>query len=564
MEVFRAALVVAGLVVFAMPARAADDDDVLLEFHYSPVPLAQIAVWLEDTDGNFVTDVSVTQATGTLGIGNRPGRSDYLTSWRFPYGPRPGVLPVWAHARGKTYPRLIFHDDDPADVDSLGWHENSSSPEPYFCRPLSEVEHETIAYDTMTCPSPSTFQSDKGKFSSATSVYPPRADLTSFEPGHDHDDVRQFAELNDLDTVTQATPVGNVPEMSTLTLPEALADRPLVAALEINLENDENQHWSFERDDHYIDPRLSSYGVPLLGQPSIVYRVAFDPRERGFNTVAAYAGYGDLDGASGTLHPADDTISTAAGTGAGRLLDQTLAGQTFRFGVYSHGPASLPPDGSDWMGCSRIDLPPMGGFALEPVDFDRVRAHFIVPDFDGSSLKTVRLFYRIATSEMLNDENLGTAIQQVPSRDACSGPFEPGDAAWCEVDQLFGSTQYQIGLRYEDTCNNRSHVVADEVTTPQQKFATVEGLCFVATAAYGAPWATRVQALRWFRDLYLKSNPVGRALVRFYYDTSPPLARLLAASPLARSVTRAALAPLTDLAIHLTHPPGAPGALSPK
>src|SRR5690606_36765968 len=138
-----------------------------------------------------------------------------------------------------------------------------------------------------------------------------------------------------------------------------------------------------------------------------------------------------------------------------------------------------------------------------------------------------------------------TAMQQVPTESQCSGELHDGAAAWCDVDQLFGSTNYQIVLRYEDACNNRSPMSADAVTTPQQKYATVEGLCFVATAAYGAPWALRVQELRWFRELYLQRNPVGSRLVRLYYETSPRLARLLAASPVARSIARTTLAPRT-------------------
>ena len=114
----------------SLPSSAqAAEGEVLVEFHFQPVPDVQIAIWLEDADGNFVKDVLVTQATGTLGIGNRPGRDDFLSSWRFPYGPRKGVLPIWGHARGKSYPELVFHDDNPDDWDSLGWHENSSSPE---------------------------------------------------------------------------------------------------------------------------------------------------------------------------------------------------------------------------------------------------------------------------------------------------------------------------------------------------------------------------------------------------------------------------------------------------
>src|SRR5215470_8839731 len=103
---------------------AYDGDDVLVELHFQPVPNTQIAIWIADANGTVVQDVFVTQATGTLGIGNRPGLWNYLSSWRFPYGPRLSVLPVWAHARAKTYPALRYFDDqDDEYVNSLGWHE---------------------------------------------------------------------------------------------------------------------------------------------------------------------------------------------------------------------------------------------------------------------------------------------------------------------------------------------------------------------------------------------------------------------------------------------------------
>src|SRR5690606_844314 len=308
------------------PAAHAGQDDILLEIHFKPVPNAQIAIWLEDADGNFVADVFVTQATGRLGIGNRPGRWDFLSSWRFPYGPRTGVLPVWAHARGKTYPKLVFHDGDVADQESLGWHENTSSPEPYFCRPLSASEHDTIATDTMTCPSPATFQSDKGRFADGeTSVYPPRNDLTTFEDGHDSDDVPMLSVLNDLDAVTAATPMGDRSELVTAVISAALAEQgPLVVKLEINLAHDENSHWDFDRDgDHYVDPRLELYGIEYMGQPSVVYAVQLDATQAAFVGTDAYAGYGELDGRSGTIVPPDDTISTSGGSGADRLRRYT-------------------------------------------------------------------------------------------------------------------------------------------------------------------------------------------------------------------------------------------------
>src|SRR5690606_9674998 len=177
-------------------AEPSEDDEALLEFHFNPVDNLQVAIWLEDPEGNFLKDVFVTQATGKLGIGNRPGLPLFVSSWRAPYGPREMVLPIWAHHRGKTYPKIIFPDANTNNHTSLGFHEASSSPETYFCRPLTPTEDAAIV-DTMTCPSPATFQSDKGRFGDglAPSVYPPRNDLTSFEEGTDSAAAKTYADL---------------------------------------------------------------------------------------------------------------------------------------------------------------------------------------------------------------------------------------------------------------------------------------------------------------------------------------------------------------------------------
>jgi len=575
-----AALVAAAMVLGdAGPAQAAENEDVLVEFHYMPVPDLQVAIWLTDADGNFVQDVFVTQATGTLGIGNRPGRWDFLSSWRFPYGPRPQVLPVWAHARGKTYPALMFHDDDPADLNSLGWHENSSSAEPYFCRPLTDDEQTNLLdADVMSCPSPAVFQSDKGMFSTAdVSQYPPRNDLVTFEDGADHPDVLMFGGLNDLDAVTGATPGGEDPEMTTSVV--ALADAeagPLVAWIEVSLEHDENPDWEFDRDaDHYVDPRLSSYGIEYLGQPSVVYKLEFDPLQKAFTGTDAYVGYGEFEGTSGTLYPPDATISEANGSGADRLLMHEKNGEVFRFGVYSHGPGSgsVDPtggddgsdsgddgsedDGSDsgddggW-GCEITDLPPVDDFVLEPVSFDKVRVHFTVPVLAADAeVRRVTLYSRPGDMP-LTEDNASAAVQQVPTEADCGELPAPGVTTWCEVDQLFGNFDYQIGLRYEDVCSNKSALMAGATTTPAQEFATVEGACFVATAAWGASWTDRVAALRHFRDKYMRTSGFGAALVQFYYANSPMLAGAIADRPWARALARTALAPIADMAVVAT------------
>ena len=548
-----------GLIDLTGDANAASDDR-LIELHYKPVPNVQMAIWLEDKDGTWVQDVLVTQATGKLGIGNRPGLWNFVSSWRAPYGPRLSVLPIWAHRRGKTYPKVIFYDDNPANKESLGWHELTSSAEDYYCRPLTAAEHQTISVDTMTCPSPAVFQTDKGAFDGdATSVYPPRNDLLNFEDNADSPDARTYAALNDLDAVTAATPPGDRPEYVSALLPAAALERaPLTAWIEVSLEHDENPSYDYDREkDHAVDPRLDTYGVEYLGQPSVVYKLAFDPHTRGFTGTSNYAGHGDWNGATGTIHPPSKTISTSAGSGADRLLQYTLHGETFRFGVYAYGDdQDGDTDDDGWGHCDFHPLPAVTDLSLEGLGFDKVRVHYTVPAQADPDFALARVNVHLLTGEQpLTPERLDAA--HLPPFTVVSDGG-PGMPSTLDVEQLWGNYTYQIGLTYQDKCGNTSDLATAAITTEAQKFQQVEGFCFIATAAYGAPWVAQVQALRWFRDAYLKASPIGRDLVRFYYAYSPPLARVVHHQPVLRGMVRVVLQPIADLARGARPTPGDP------
>jgi len=67
--------------------------------------------------------------------------------------------------------------------------------------------------------------------------------------------------------------------------------------------------------------------------------------------------------------------------------------------------------------------------------------------------------------------------------------------------------------------------------------------CFIATAAYGIPMAEEIGILREFRDEYLLTNPLGQALVGFYYRISPPVAEFITEHPSLKPIVRAALLP---------------------
>lgn len=556
----------------ANSARDAAADSIVLELYYKPSADLQIAVWLEDDKGKHFRDLFITQATGRLGIGNRPGIWNFLSSWRAPYGPRPSVLPVWAHRRDVTYPKVIFHDND--TTDSLGFHERTSSKENYFCRPLTATEQRNIL-DTMTCPSPQVFQTDKGRFDPGgkTSVYPPRNDLSEFEAKADHADAKRFDRVNDLDSISGATPSGEQLQRIALTLSRAqLAERgitgKMTAWIEVNLERDENDNYKYSRDkDHFVDRRLKDYGVPYLGQPAVSYRVQFDPRKSGVYSTQKYAGYASWKGANGKLLPPDDSISDTPGSGAGRLLDFELEKNQGRFAIKvnagsSSGSGSGKNGPTDNHDCSENALKPVQDLEARALAFDRVELSFRVPQTKGDNFAVgkVRAHYQHATKA--KEFDLGKAVEasSIPpmcghagtegkTGDECMS-LTPGGKQKVLVDSLWGNYTYTFAVAYEDRCGKGSSIKKIELTTPKQEYQQLESFCFVATAAYGASWVDKVWALRRFRDDVLRPSTLGNDLIHFYYSYGPALAKIIDSHELLRSEARHLLAPMAKLALH--------------
>jgi len=71
----------------------------------------------------------------------------------------------------------------------------------------------------------------------------------------------------------------------------------------------------------------------------------------------------------------------------------------------------------------------------------------------------------------------------------------------------------------------------------QNNLQRAKSSCFIATAAYGTPFAEEVDVLRLWRDETLLKSSVGRKLVGLYYRTSPPLARLIESRPALKCAT---------------------------
>ena len=81
-----------------------------------------------------------------------------------------------------------------------------------------------------------------------------------------------------------------------------------------------------------------------------------------------------------------------------------------------------------------------------------------------------------------------------------------------------------------------------------------EQACFIATAVYGTPLAEEIGILRQFRDEFLITNPIGRALVTIYYRLSPPVAGFISRHRTLRTVVRGCLVnPAVNISKSLQH-----------
>jgi hypothetical protein len=481
----------------------------------------QIVMWIEKPTGEFVSTVFITQQTGRFGIGNRPGRYDFNSGPNWPYGRRITVFPVWAHRHGMTFPELEFQSGTDDDLSHMA---GQSSHEMHFCRPLEQNEPQ---WDAATCSSPAF--TDKGKFGSAMSLYPPRADVIP-TAGTDSPSVPMYKSMNPFDAISAATPHLGVSTEVSWPIPPELAIGDYVMFVEVSLEQDFNATYNATA---YPPPDVAygTYGVPYRGQPSVVYQVPFKITDGETTAIANdYVGYGDPAGGA-TLHPPDATItSNAPNSGALRLLMTSKDGDMFRVRVKARSEHdSIAPSAPSNMVAS---APQSSGATLS----------FLAPGDDGliGTVQGYDVRY-LQGNVAITDDNFASANEITFD----GTPVPAGQEQALTLKNLLPETEYTVAVRAFDNCGNTSPIVTTTFVTAERQQGEVDA-CFIATAAYGSVLANDVELLRRFRDSLLKHSVLGELAVETYYTFGPPVAGVIGESDLLRATARDLLSPIVD------------------
>ena len=249
------AALLAAATQLAAPA-AADPQCRVVDLDMQPSERLQIVAWLEDSAGNYIETLFITDAIGRRGIGNRPGRYDFNSGPRWPYGRRTTTFPIWSNRHGQDFPMVVFQN---VDENNLSHPFSQSSQETFFCRPLRSDE---AGWDTGSCASP--IFTDKGKLdTTARAKYPPREDITRVE-GVDDAAVGQFDAMNGFDAVSTATPAADLPYSISWPVPDAMGAGDYVLWVEVAKEFDHNATYSAAA---YPSPNgipWAEYGLSLI------------------------------------------------------------------------------------------------------------------------------------------------------------------------------------------------------------------------------------------------------------------------------------------------------------
>jgi hypothetical protein len=573
-------------------------------FQFTPTDRAQIAIWIEKSDGTFLKNVALTQAVSWRGIGNRPGATQMNSGYHWPYGRREGVLPIWAHRRAAApdvpgqFPRVIFQNRSSEGYASRTCED--STPDSYYCLSFNASNSGQQQLDAVSCAS--AFNSDKGRILTPAdvaagykepdqiggvngyrvldivSLYPPRRDFTPCDlngipspcmggsnPCQDNPTAATYADaarvaMPDIDAVTTATPPGDQEQAVMFSIPDDWPEGSYVGWLEVNTEGDHNATFSTSAFPTPMgsgadwDSWAETYGYPYRGQPSVIFSVPFVLGASQKFSTSEPVGYGSVDGLepdASQMHAMDGSITddpvNSAGSGADRLRMPPGASTRLTVEVRDqdfcgrHNPPGIPTE---------ITAAPVADVKHSQ---QWAHLHFVTP---ATELPIASYEVRISTNQILE----GDAKSFIMGLPAAAATIEAqalmvptGGAPGSPVDVDFGglspSTHYWVGVRAVDGCNRDGPPAAADFTTTRTNFTQLQGGCFVATAAWGSALAPEVAALRRVRDGLLPKSGLFVAASNLYYRSGPAAAALLARSDTARALARQLIGPVGTIAV---------------
>jgi hypothetical protein len=128
---------------------------------------------------------------------------------------------------------------------------------------------------------------------------------------------------------------------------------------------------------------------------------------------------------------------------------------------------------------------------------------------------------------------------------------EEGSILFFDTVKADGDGNYSLDLIIPEMAAGSLKIIAGYGDNTASRSITIRAEldeCFIATAAFGSKFEPSVALLRAFRDKYLLNNNMGQALVKFYYQNSPPLANYIAASEPLKALVRILLIPFIVMA----------------
>ncbi len=132
----------------------------------------------------------------------------------------------------------------------------------------------------------------------------------------------------------------------------------------------------------------------------------------------------------------------------------------------------------------------------------------------GKYFSAIECYDKVVEMDPNNTQGFGESAllykTDILEQDLCdyAGAIECYDKI-LEIDPPIGDADAIIGLK--------KMIEEKQIEEKQSK-------CFIATAAYGTPFAKEINILRYWRDTFLLKHFIGILFVKTYYKISPPIA----------------------------------------